>query len=94
MTFLKEKAPQLKLSEHSKWIDVKNSLKDDYRFKNIKSSSMRERLFDEFIMSEVLVTPGQKRTRLLEKGLAEDDQEVLKLDKSERKESKRNMMRS
>jgi hypothetical protein len=34
---------------------------------------MREKVFEEFIMSEVLVTPGQKRNRLLERGFTEDD---------------------
>jgi replicative DNA helicase len=32
--------------------------------------------FDDFIMNEILITPGQKRNRLLEKGLTEQDPEI------------------
>jgi hypothetical protein len=30
---------------------------------------MKEKLFNDFILNEVLTTPGQKRDRLLELGL-------------------------
>jgi hypothetical protein len=41
-------------------------------------------------MSEILVTPGQKRTRLIQSGgLTEQDPQIALLDKSERKRLKR-----
>ena len=40
-------------------------------------------------MSEVLVTPGQKRARLLDKGVTEEDEAIKQLDKSERKRVKK-----
>jgi hypothetical protein len=40
-------------------------------------------------MNEILTTPGQKRARLIDKGLTEQDPEVAQLDKSERKRLKK-----
>lgn len=62
---------------------------EEQSYKALKSSSQREKLFEEFIMNAVLVTPGQKRQRLIEKGATEDNETLLKLDKSERKRLKK-----
>ena len=64
------------LNEHTKWHSVKDRLKEDSRYCLVKSSKLREKLFDDFIMNEILITPGQKRSRLLENGLAETDPEI------------------
>ncbi len=40
-------------------------------------------------MEEVLVTPGQKRQRMIEQGVEEGNEALLKLDKSERKRLKK-----
>lgn len=50
---------------------------------------MKEKLFNEFILNEVLTTPGQKRDRLLELGLTQDNAEIVKLEKSEKKRVKK-----
>ena len=54
------------MKEDSKWSQIKDKIKEDPRYKTLKSSKLRERLFEEFIMEEVLVTPGQKRQRMIE----------------------------
>jgi hypothetical protein len=46
------------LNEHTKWDDVKGKLKDDDRYHLVKSSKQRQKLFDDFIMNEILITPG------------------------------------
>ena len=86
---MKQKLKGTILNEHTKWDDVKKLLKDDSRYHLIKSSKAREKLFDDFIMNEILITPGQKRARLLDQGLNEQDPEIAKLDKSERKRVKK-----
>lgn len=50
---------------------------------------MKEKLFNDFILNEVLTTPGQKRDRLLELGLTQDNAEIVKLEKSEKKRVKK-----
>ena len=50
---------------------------------------MKEKLFNEFILNEVLTTPGQKRDRLIKLGLTEDNAEIVKLEKSEKKRVKK-----
>ncbi len=50
---------------------------------------MKEKLFNEFILNEVLTTPGQKRDRLIQLGLTEDNAEIVKLEKSEKKRLKK-----
>jgi len=37
---------------------------------------MREKLFNDFVLNEILTTPGQKRVRLLELGLTEENAEI------------------
>jgi FF domain len=54
------------LTENTQWKEVKAILKDEPRYLGLKSSSLKEKLFNEFILNEVLVTPGQKRARLLQ----------------------------
>jgi hypothetical protein len=68
---MKQKLTGTILNEHTKWDTVKAKLKEDSRYALVKSSKLREKLFDDFIMTEILITPGQKRNRLLEKGLTE-----------------------
>jgi hypothetical protein len=68
---MKQKLRGTILNDHIKWDDVKGKLKEDSRYALVKSSKLREKLFDDFIMNEILITPGQKRNRLLEKGLTE-----------------------
>jgi transcription elongation regulator 1 len=77
------------MKEVSKWNQIKDKIKEDPRYKALKSSKLRERLFEEFIMEEVLVTPGQKRQRMIEQGVEEGNEVLLKLDKSERKRLKK-----
>lgn len=77
------------MNEASKWKDIKERIKKDQRYIMVKSSKVREKLFEEYMMERVLITPGQKRQRLIEKGVAEDNDEVVKLDKSERKRVKK-----
>ena len=55
---MKQKLRGTILNEHTKWDDVKSKLKEDSRYQLVKSSKLRERLFDDFIMSEILITPG------------------------------------
>lgn len=50
---------------------------------------MKEKLFNDLILNEVLTTPGQKRDRLLELGLNQDNAEIVKLEKSEKKRVKK-----
>ena len=50
---------------------------------------MKEKLFNDFILNEVLTTPGQKRDRLIELGQTEDNAEIVKLEKSEKKRIKK-----
>jgi hypothetical protein len=57
---------ELELNERSQWKDVKNNIKDDQRYKLIKGSKNKKKLFDDFIMTNILKTPGQKRQRLLD----------------------------
>jgi hypothetical protein len=77
------------LNELTKWNDVKAVLHDDPRYSQLKSSSTKEKLFNEFILNEVLTTPGQKRDRLIQLGLTEDNVEIVKLEKSEKKRVKK-----
>ena len=77
------------LNEHTKWIDAKAVLHDDPRYSQLKSSSLKEKLFNDFILNEVLTTPGQKRDRLIELGQTEDNAEIVKLEKSEKKRIKK-----
>ena len=62
---MKQKLRGTILNEHTRWDDVKAKLKKDSRYALVKSSKLREKLFDDFIMNEILITPGQKRNRLL-----------------------------
>jgi len=73
---MKQKLRGMILNEHTKWDAVKDKLKEDSRYALVKSSKLREKLFDDFLMNDILITPGQKRSRLLEKGLTEQDPEI------------------
>ena len=53
-----EKAISLKFNQNSKWSDVKKLIKDDSRYEVLKSSTLREKLFEEFVMQQILITPG------------------------------------
>lgn len=41
---------EVPVNEHTSWKNVKDILKKDKRYSDLKSSSLRERLFEEFIM--------------------------------------------
>lgn len=51
---------------------------------------MKRKLFEEFILEDVLIDVGQKRQRLVAFGEAgENDERVKAIDKSERKRQKK-----
>ena len=55
---LKQKLSSMKLDENTKWKEIKKLLKDDSRYRELKSSTMRENLFEEYLMDNILITPG------------------------------------
>ena len=55
---LKQKLSSLKLDDNTKWKEIKKLLRDDLRYKELKSSTMRENLFEEYLMDNILITPG------------------------------------
>lgn len=63
---LYEKLDKAALNEYSRWKDVKKLLKDDFKYQALKSVTLRQRLFEDFLMTEVLKSAGQKRNRMVE----------------------------
>lgn len=55
---LREKLDKDKVNENTLWKNAKLLIKDDIRYQNLKSVSLREKLFEDYIMSEILTTPG------------------------------------
>ncbi|CDW79923.1 transcription elongation regulator 1 isoform 2 [Stylonychia lemnae] len=66
--------------------DVKKVIKDEPAYKEFKSKTMKQQIFEEFMLNEILSDVGQKRARLVAMGGHDD--EVQKIDKKERKRLK------
>ena len=47
-----------RLNENTTWREFKAKVNGDQRYTGLKSSSLREKLFEEYIMANILVTPG------------------------------------
>lgn len=75
------------LSATTLWKDIKSILKEDKRYEQLKSSSLKEKLFEEFMISEILTDVGQKRSRLVAQG--GNDELVQQIDKQEKKRLKK-----
>ena len=65
-------------------------MKVEEAYQQLKSKVLKRKLFEEFILEDVLIDVGQKRQRLVAFGEAgENDERVKAIDKSERKRQKK-----
>jgi hypothetical protein len=62
---LVDKLDPLELTEYSDWKDIKLHLKSDPRYKDLASVTLKEQLFEEFMVEFVLKNHGMKRNRMV-----------------------------